>query len=123
MKKGKLLFEFGWEGGGAAVYLTENGKVVEGNGESFIFTIKNGLELVKLQCINRKREIWNSKSNLPSFGGMDLRLISNCNEKTNNFSEIGDSYQLPQGIEKDSEEAYQFITGLEEFTVDEIEVF
>ena len=54
---------------------------------------------------------------------MDLRLISNCNEKDNNFSEIGDSYQLPQGIEKDSEEAYQFITGLEEFTVDEIEVF
>jgi hypothetical protein len=30
---------------------------------------------------------------------------------------------LPEGIEKDSEEAYKFITGLEEFTVDEIEVF
>ena len=29
MKKGKLLFEFGVDGGGAAVYLTENGKVVE----------------------------------------------------------------------------------------------
>ena len=68
-------------------------------------------------------EIWNSKNYLPSFGRMDLRLFNKCNVSVSNFSEIGDSFQLPQGIKKDSEEANQFITGIEEFTIDEIEVF
>jgi hypothetical protein len=48
--------------------------------------------MIKLKCINKKREIWNSKSSLPSFGGMDLRIANLCNKSFNSFSEIGDSF-------------------------------
>jgi hypothetical protein len=41
-----------------------------------------------------------------SFGTMDLRIGKNCNTSTEkNFAEIGSSYELPDGIEKDSDEA------------------
>ena len=29
---------------------------------------------------------------MPSFGRLDLRIVSNCNEVDNNFAEIGNSY-------------------------------
>jgi hypothetical protein len=41
-----------------------------------------------------------------SFGAMDLRIGKNCNTSTEkNFAEIGSSYELPDGIKKDSDEA------------------
>ena len=52
--------------------------MIAGNGNSFIFTIKNS-SFVKLNCINKDREIWNYKNNMPSFGTMDIRLANNCN--------------------------------------------
>ena len=60
---------------------------------------------------------------MPSFGVMDLRLVNCCNDSDKNYSEIGGSYESPEGIEKDSEEAYEYLTGKETFTLDEIEVF
>ena len=61
---------------------------------------------------------------MPSFGGMDLRLGRNCSTSSKqNFAELGNSYELPDGIEKDSDEATQLLLGTDEFTVDEIEVF
>ena len=60
---------------------------------------------------------------LPSFGVLDLRICSNCNIVDNNISEIGMSYALPEYITKGSIEAMEFLTGLESFNIDEIEVF
>jgi hypothetical protein len=61
---------------------------------------------------------------MPSFGGMDLRLGRNCNTSSKqNFAELGNSYELPDGIEKDTDEASELLLGTVEFTVDEIEVF
>ena len=78
--------------------------------------------MIKLQCINKKREIWNCKSNLSSFGTMDLRINNKCNESENNYAEIGNNY-YSNGLEKDSDEANSFLAGNEEFRIDEIEVF
>ena len=52
--------------------------MIAGNGNSFIYTIKNN-SIVKLNCINNGKEIWNSKNNMPSFGTMDIRLANYCN--------------------------------------------
>jgi hypothetical protein len=55
---------------------------------------------------------------------MDLRLGRNCNTSSKqNFAELGNSYELPDGIEKDTDEAAKLLLGTIEFTVDEIEVF
>ena len=48
--------------------------------------------MVKLLCKNNKREIWNCKTKLPTFGGMDLRIDNKCNESENNYAEIGLNY-------------------------------
>ena len=56
----------------------EVGKMIAGIGNSFIYTIKNG-SIVKLNCINNDKEIWNYKNNMPSFGKMDIRLVNYCN--------------------------------------------
>ena len=60
---------------------------------------------------------------MPSFGRMDLRLYNNCNVSNKNFTEVGDSYALPDGIERNSDESISFIAGIENFTVDELEVY
>jgi len=52
--------------------------MIAGIGNSFIYTIKNG-SIVKLNCINNDKEIWNYKNNMPSFGKMDIRLVNYCN--------------------------------------------
>ena len=52
--------------------------MIAGNGNSFIFSIKNDNEFIKFECINKYREIWNSKNNMPSFGTMDIRLANYC---------------------------------------------
>ena len=87
------------------------GKCVAGNGESFLFKIIDGNDFIKLKCINKDREIWNCKNNMPSFGSMDLRLCYNCHELDKSFSELGNSYALPNGIEKDSDEAVEYLIG------------
>ena len=84
--------------------------MIAGNGESFIFTIRDG-SFVKLNCINKQKEIWNSKKNLPSFGTMDLKLVYNCNEIEDSFAEVGDSFALPEGMVKDTDEALEYLTG------------
>jgi hypothetical protein len=73
--------------------------LVAGNGESFLFKIIDGNDFIKVKCINKDKEIWNCKNNMPSFGPMDLRLLNNCNELDKSFSELGNSYALPNGIE------------------------
>ena len=73
--------------------------MIAGNGNSFIFSIKNDNEFIKFECINKYREIWNSKNNMPSFGTMDIRLANYCDLLDSSFAEVGNSYELPYGIE------------------------
>ena len=53
---------------------------------------------------------------------MDLRIINKCNESEDNYAEIGNNY-YSNGLEKNSYEANSFLSGNEEFRIDEIEVF
>jgi hypothetical protein len=76
--------------------------MISGNGESFIFTIKNEKDIIKLKCINKLKEIWNSKDSMPSFGILDLRIFNESNLYDKSFSDVGNSYELPKGVENDS---------------------
>jgi hypothetical protein len=73
--------------------------MIAGNGNSFIFSIKNDNEFIKLECINKDKEIWNSKNNMPSFGSMDIRLVNYCDKLDRSLAIVGHSYELPSGIE------------------------
>lgn len=42
---------------------------------------------------------------------MDLRLVNYCNEFDNNFADAGNSYALPEGMVKDTDEALEYLTG------------
>ena len=54
----------------------------------------------------------------PLFGaGVDLRIAGNANANTDNFSNLGNSYQCPPGQQS------TFFTGGNNFTVTDYEVF
>jgi hypothetical protein len=54
---------------------------------------------------------------------MELRLCNGCDSLDNSYSDLGGNYELPNGVEKESQEAVEYLTGVESFTLDEIEVF
>ncbi|CDW85151.1 UNKNOWN [Stylonychia lemnae] len=60
----------------------------------------------------------------PTFGyGRDLYVCSNSNIVADSYSNLGSTYQLPQGLEQDSIEAKTYLFGEEKFLLSEIEVY
>jgi len=39
---------------------------------------------------------------MPSFGILDLRIFNESNLYDKSFSDVGNSYELPKGVENDS---------------------
>ena len=61
---------------------------------------------------------------MAEFGnGNDLVIYNDCNINTNSYSNLGSSYESPNGYAYQSNEARNYLAGSYEFTVDEIEVF
>jgi hypothetical protein len=57
-----------------------------------------------------------------SFGS-DLFIYKDCNNVGLSFSLLGNTYELPKGIQAQSDEAYRYLGGSKEFLVEEIEVY
>ena len=58
------------------------------------------------------------------FGaGHDLCIYNDCNINTSSKSDLGSSYELPNGYAYQSNEAKNYLAGSFRFTVNEIEVF
>ena len=55
--------------------------------------------------------------------GHDICLRNNSNQCNNNWSEFGGSFQLPQGIEFNTDAARLHLAGSNKFTVQDYEVF
>jgi hypothetical protein len=59
-----------------------------------------------------------------AFGrGHDFRISSNCNTNNESYSNLGYTYQLPEGTQINSEEAKTYLAGTYQFKVVEIEVY
>ncbi len=65
-----------------------------------------------------------SKDYLVSFGrGHDFRISSNANINNESYSNFGYTYQLPEGISLNSEQAKSYLAGSYQFKIIEIEVY
>lgn len=59
-----------------------------------------------------------------AFGrGHDFRVSSNCNVNSESYSNFGYTYQLPDGMQMNSEEAKSYLAGAYQFKVTEIEIY
>ena len=59
-----------------------------------------------------------------SFGrGHDFRISSNCNQNNESYSNFGYTFQLPDGITMNTDEAKSYLAGSYQFKVVEIEVY
>ena len=77
----------------------------EGNGNSFIFSLREDLNFVKLKCINKEKEVYHDIKFMFSFGECgNLTVLNDCNIKNSNHSRLGceNSYETPKGIHSDS---------------------
>ena len=59
-----------------------------------------------------------------AFGrGHDFRISSNCNQNNESYSNFGYTYQLPDNISLNSDEAKAYLAGSYQFKVSEVEVY
>ena len=79
----------------------------KGNGNSFLFSLRENSNFVKLNCMNKEKEVKHISNCLCHFGGdgKGFRLWKGCDVAKEGFSALGDNdiYELPEGIQKGSE--------------------
>ncbi len=75
------------------------------------------MNLLKLRCTNKEREVYHYKDMLCSFGYDDLIIQPDCNLNYNSNSWLGRSFELPSANERFA------LAGSYNFKVLEIEVY
>ena len=63
------------------------------------------------------------KLDIMGFGYCDLNISNDCNLNNNSFSILGYSYELPNELSKESEEANTYLAGSHEFKIIELEIY
>ena len=91
--------------------------------ESFMFSLKDhagvGPVQMPIKSVMTGYAVIHASCLGPTFGsGYDLRVFSNANVNSTSNSSVGDTYQLPSNTSDP-----HFLTGTEDFTVSEYEVF
>ncbi len=89
----------------------------EGSGNSFIFVLRDDMNLIKLRCKNKQREAYHDKDFLCCFGWKDIWIKSDCNIKYLSWSSLGDYCEKPSANER------LFLAGSYSFKVLEMEVY
>ena len=106
----------------------------KGNGKyfktekSFLFSIT---KKKKLNCIENEKSIYYDKNTLCIFGkynfpfskSWDLAILENCDQNEESYSNLGSSYEIPEGMIYRSDESKCFLAGSFGFRVEEIEVY
>ena len=113
-------------GGYTDIPWKERGGYEKGNGNSFLFSLRDDFNFVKLRCLNKDKEVCHHPYILGSFGGgCGFTLFDDCNININSLSNLGawDYYELPNGIKVDSDECQSYLAGSRNFKVLEIEVY
>ncbi len=68
-----------------------SGKFKEGSGNSFLFSLRDDLQFIKLRCINNVKEVYHYKYWLCCFGN-DLDIHNDCNHNSLSNSRLGFNY-------------------------------
>lgn len=77
--------------------------------------------IVKLRHI-QGAEVFH-RGNLFETASPDLCILKSADKNTNNFSELGNSYEIPPGFTKNDEELKTYLAGAKKFAIADIEVF
>ncbi len=64
-----------------------------GSGNSFIFLLRDNMNLIKLRCTNKEFEVYHREDLLCCFGGCDLLILPDCNINYDSNSELGIDYE------------------------------
>ena len=72
----------------------------------------------KESCVGHNKEY------LPFFGyACEFSIYPECNTQPTSWSNIGRTYEAPEGVVHGSEEAKEYMAGANKFRVKDIEVF
>ena len=57
----------------------------DGNGNSFVFSLRDDFNFVKLKCLNKDREVYHNAGYLCYFGyvASGFHIVNNCNINAN----------------------------------------
>jgi len=89
---------------------------------AFIFSLRNKEGLGPFKSMVRKPTyaIYRSSGYGPTFGyGHDIYIADNANSNTNSYTNFGNSYSVPSGVQ----DSTIILAGTYNFTPDEMEVF
>lgn len=84
---------------------------------SFLFKFNDDGSIIKFE--NRKDvpyETQHGDSLMPCFWD-DLQVFEDCDENSNNTSNLGCCYELPPGIEYRTNESFEFLAGESYFSI------
>jgi hypothetical protein len=94
---------------------------IAGEGKSFIFQLDYN---TKQKCIKKEKEIFGYSNHSIRFGGGgDIYISDSSDQNSDSYCNLGNSYELPQGLTYRLEEARKYLAGSHKFKTVEIEVF
>ena len=92
-----------------------SGGYISGNGNTFVFSLRDDFNFVKLKWLNKYYEALHYANYLTSIGycASGFHIYDDCNINTSSCSNLGrdGQFALPQGIKADSNEAYSYLAG------------
>jgi len=96
-EKGKVF------GGYTDISITSTNQYKQGKGNSFLFRMSGQNNFRKLKCINSQKEVFHYSDRMLCFGGgHDLYISNDCSSNTKSYSDLGDSYEAPDGFKYQS---------------------
>ena len=98
-----------------------------GNGNSFLFSLREDGNFIKLKCLKKESEFIYNKDWIACFGETNggFKIGNDCNIQITSSSDLGNNYEyeVPKGIQPYTESSRSYLAGLSSFLVEEIEVF
>ena len=98
-----------------------------GNGNTFVFSLRDDLNFIKLKCLKTQIEVYHHPKYLSKIGFAEsgFYIKDNCNIKANSSSDLGYNgyFELPDGIKYGSSKGYSYLAGSHKFKVVEMEVY
>jgi hypothetical protein len=93
-KNKKMIF-----GGYTDISWQLSGEEKQGKGNSFIFSLRDDENFVKLKSLKKEIEVYHDPCFMSDFGkGQGFWICDDCNVESESYSNIGENYEAPKGI-------------------------